>query len=59
MGQEAETLLWARDRLQGGMTGIGGYLSNGVETSDSGNFLESIRVTLVRTPSNRGYGHLL
>lgn len=56
MGQEAERLLWVRDRLQGGMTGIGGYLGNDVETSDSGNCLESIRVTLVRTPSNRGYG---
>lgn len=38
------------------ITGIGGHLGSNVETCCSGNFPESVRVTVERTPSNRGYG---
>lgn len=35
--------------------GIGGHLGGGVETWYNGHFLESVRVTLVRTPNNGKY----
>lgn len=35
--------------------GIGGHLGSDMEILCSGNFLEHMRVALVRTSSNRGY----
>lgn len=38
-----------------GTDGIG-LCCGGIETQCSGNFLESTKVTLMRTPSDKGYG---
>lgn len=45
-----------RERVLGEMSGIGDrYFGGNVETQWNGNSLESTRVTLVRTPGNKGY----
>lgn len=44
-----------KKRVRGERTGTGGALSGGVETSYSGNFLESVKVVLMKTHSNGEY----
>ena len=44
------------ESVLGETTGIWGHLSAELETWNNGNSQESMRVTLAKTPSNRGYG---
>lgn len=50
---------WDGERLYLEMTGIEEYLGVGVEIQCNGNFLQTIKMILMRTPSSGGCGELL